>query len=136
MFLTQEDYLQAIRSDQLQQLIENEPERLRRAGQSAMAEISSYLNAAEIYDTEKIFSEPRNEYLVTLGVDIMLYHLHKGIVPRNIPQVRITAYEQAIAWLEAVATGKRRPDLPLKEAGTVQSSFSFLSNHSKQDWYF
>lgn len=55
----------------------------------------------------------RDQQMVMYLVDITLYHLHKRIAPRNIPDLRVKAYDDAIAWLRDCATGAITPDLPL-----------------------
>jgi phage gp36-like protein len=53
----------------------------------------------------------RNQQIVLYMVDICLYHLHSRINPRNIPQLRGLRYEEAIKWLNMVASGTVTADL-------------------------
>ncbi|MFA5420272.1 MAG: phage protein Gp36 family protein, partial [Bacteroidales bacterium] len=46
--------------------------------------------------------------------DITLYNLHTRLMPDNIPKLRQTRYDNAIAWLEKVADGFIAPILPIK----------------------
>jgi hypothetical protein len=48
----------------------------------------------------------RNLSLVECYIDIVLYKLHKGIAPRNIPDLRVKAYDDAITWLDKCADGR------------------------------
>jgi hypothetical protein len=144
-FITMADLSGAIENDQLDDLTQSTPAHLERAELSAIDEIKSYLLVPGIYDFGKIFAaqadrtpdNPRNQFLVTMCVDIALYHLHKSLVPRNIPEVRITAYENALKWLEKAKEGKTRLEgaiLPPEEQ--TQGDFHFISVHPKQNWYF
>lgn len=45
--------------------------------------------------------DKRSQQLVAYTVDIALYHIHKRIAPRNIPQLRIDCYDMAISWLKS-----------------------------------
>ena len=47
----------------------------------------------------------RNQKLVQSMVDITLYHLHSRIAPRNVPQLRVKRYDDAILYLESCSKG-------------------------------
>jgi hypothetical protein len=55
----------------------------------------------------------RNPQLVNYCIDIALYHIHSRIAPRNIPELRVVRYTQAIEWLQMAGQGKITADLPL-----------------------
>lgn len=73
----------------------------------------------------------RDLQMVQKLIDITLFHLHKRIAPRNIPQLRIDAYMgaeadrsiiggelrypvySALGWLQSCARGEVTPNLPL-----------------------
>lgn len=61
----------------------------------------------------------RNQYLLTIFIDITLYHAHSRINPRNIPEFRIERYRDAIQWLKSVNSGKISPAFPKLAAPTV-----------------
>ena len=48
----------------------------------------------------------RNQQIVNYLVSIMLYHTHSRIAPRNIPELRVKHYDDAIKWLKNCATGE------------------------------
>jgi hypothetical protein len=48
----------------------------------------------------------RNQQMVNYLIDIILYHLHSRIAPRNIPELRVKRYDDAIAWLKQCAKGE------------------------------
>lgn len=63
----------------------------------------------------------RNQQIVLFLIDIVLYHLHSRINPRNIPDLRKERYNGnsptdsggAIGWLKSVAHGNVQADLPV-----------------------
>jgi len=65
-------------------------------------------------DTTKFTkSDDRDAQMVLYLCDIVLYHLHSRIAPRNIPELRVKRYDDAIAWLKMCADGSITPNLPL-----------------------
>lgn len=57
----------------------------------------------------------RNQELLNYTIDIALYRVHKRIAPRNIPDLRVKAYDDAIKWLKdagAVNNSGITADLP------------------------
>jgi len=72
------------------------------------------------YYTEK---DERNSKLVDVTVDILLYHIHSRISPRNIPDLRRLRYDGddpaqrggAIGWLKQVQKGTITPNLPVTD---------------------
>lgn len=65
----------------------------------------------------------RSQQLITYMVDIALYHVHKRIAPRNIPDIRCKAYDDAKAWLKLCARGEVTANLPVlqpKQGGRVR----------------
>lgn len=55
----------------------------------------------------------RDQQMVVYLIDITLYHIHSRIAPRNIPELRVKRYDDAIAWLKMCAKGDVTPNLPL-----------------------
>lgn len=55
----------------------------------------------------------RNQQIIVYIIDIVLYHIHARIAPRNIPELREDRYKSAIAWLKMAARGEITADLPL-----------------------
>lgn len=47
----------------------------------------------------------RNQQIVNYLIDIVLYHTLSRISPRNIPELRVKRYDDAIAWLKNCAKG-------------------------------
>lgn len=65
-------------------------------------------------------SDNRHQYLLTIFIDVTLYHAHSRINPRNIPEFRIQRYDDAISWLKKVNSGKVTPDFPIKSDPVVE----------------
>lgn len=65
----------------------------------------SYVN--QIPTNTAVFEsgDNRNQELVMYCIDIALYHLHSRIAPRNIPELRVKRYDDAIAKLKNYAKG-------------------------------
>lgn len=55
----------------------------------------------------------RNQQILTYLVDITLYHIHSRIAPRNIPELRVKRYDDAVKWLKMAARGEITPALPI-----------------------
>lgn len=116
-FLTQSDYTQIIQSDILGQVIQDDATVRQQGEQSAIEEMSSYLNTR--YNVQSIFARTgseRNSLIVLLCMDITLYHIHARINPVMMPDIRKERYKSAIQWLKDVATGVINPtNLPALE---------------------
>ena len=114
MFLTDDDYKAQVKDTILASVIEETAALRLDAELKAEAEMTGYL--AMRYDVPNIFNKSgttRNAHIVMLYVDIVLYHLHSRINPGQVPQLRIDRYNEAKRWLEMVASGSLKPDLPL-----------------------
>lgn len=112
-FITDNDIALQIRAENLSQVTSSDTSLLDLAELEAIEEISGYLRGR--YDTAAIFAAAgtdRNPQIVMYMIDIMLFHLHSRITPRNIPQVRIDRYTVVLEWLDKVNEGTIIPDLP------------------------
>ena len=66
----------------------------------------------EISDTTYYnFGDFRCADMVYVTVDLALYLIHKRIAPANVPDLRVKAYDDAIAWLKDCAFGNVTPNL-------------------------
>jgi len=119
-FLTADDYGPQIKQEQLDVVLQGTASALPSAEVFAQQFIESYLRNR--YDVATIFAatgEERSKLIVTYMVDIALYTVHSRHGRVQMPEKRIVRYEQAEAWLKAVAAGKitaSLPLLPVKEA--------------------
>jgi phage gp36-like protein len=138
MFLTTDDYKQQIQDTVLQAVLGGAISgntTLASAELAAQAEMESYLRAR--YDVVNIFNKTgidRNEHLVMLLIDMVLYHLHSRINPNKVPDLRGIRYEAAISWLKSVAKGDISPDLPLLEdtEGNAINPIAYGSNPKRE----
>lgn len=116
--LTLDDFKQAILDEHLDEVIEGDTTLLDTAELIAVGEVTGYLEVR--YDSTECFNRSiTNDYngihtVIQKLVDITLYHLHSRVMPNNVPELRETRYNQAINWLEKVASGYIAPKLPAK----------------------
>ncbi len=114
-FLITTDFETQIKLDVLAKVTDSDSSLLFEMELAAIEEMKSYLYR---YDIDKIFNQKgksRNRLLVMYCVDIMLYHLHSRINPRQIPELRYVRYESAKKWLEGLSKGIIVTTLPKKE---------------------
>ena len=65
-------------------------------------------------DAAWIKADNRNQQMVNMMIDVALFHLHSRIAPRNIPDLRVKRYDDAVAWLKNCSRGTDiTADLPL-----------------------
>ncbi|MDX1903780.1 MAG: phage protein Gp36 family protein [Thermonemataceae bacterium] len=134
IWLTDNDIRMQIRNTVLQQIIEQNTDLLNQAELASLSEIESYLrdkyNVAAIWASQ---AEERNALLVVYAVDILLYHLHSRINPNQIPDLRIKRYDDAIAYLKAIAKGSISIQLPLQESSSYTDKFGIGSNARRKN---
>ena len=101
----------------------------------AIGEMSGYL--AVRYDSTKCFDTQtdRIPIIIQKCADIVLYNAYSLVAPNNIPTMRTTRYENAINWLEKVASGYINPDFPTKEE-QPKTPLRYGSANPKQDNFF
>jgi len=62
--------------------------------------------------------DTRDQLIKMHLIDLTLYHLHSRINPRNIPELRLTRRDEAIAWLKMVNKGELTTGLPVLASPT------------------
>lgn len=80
------------------------------------------------------FGDNRNQQIKVYMIDICLYHLHTNINPRNIPQLRIDRYTNAINWCKMINRGEITANLP--EILPMQGQVIDVSSNPKLPQYF
>jgi phage gp36-like protein len=111
-YLTPTDYTLQIQDVNLQQIINSNVAIRENAELLAEAEARSYLIQKYNFDAEVLkVGTARDPQLLAYIIDIALYHLHSRIAPRNVPELRLTRYENAVAWLKMCAYGDVTPKL-------------------------
>ncbi|MBS1506048.1 MAG: hypothetical protein JSS79_05320 [Bacteroidetes bacterium] len=54
----------------------------------------------------------RDQKLVQIMIDIVLFFIHKRVSPRQVPQHRLTAYDMAIHYLDELRKGNLSSNMP------------------------
>lgn len=115
-FLTPQDFKTLIKDKILDDVIQADETILDDMERMAIGEMASYLKRR--FDTTAIFAatgEERNPVIILKLLDMVIYHLHSRINPRQIPDLRAERYENAIKWLQDVSKDLIDPDLPTIE---------------------
>ena len=94
-----------------------------------------YWTGAGVLANKFTEADNRNQQLVNYIIDIMLYHLHARISPRNIPELRLERYDNAINWLKQCAKGddinaglpRKTPaqGMRIRWGGKIQNNFDY-----------
>ena len=75
----------------------------------------------------------RNAHLLMTAINLTLYHVHCRIAPRNIPDLRVKAYDDAIMWLTKCSDGRVIPNLelirPKSETSGTRTRFGYKSKN-------
>lgn len=76
---------------------------------------TAYTIAAGTLPTNPVWlmTDNRDQQMVMYLIDLTLYHVHTRIAPRNIPELRVKRYDDAICWLKMCAKGEVTPALPI-----------------------
>lgn len=80
------------------------------------------------------YGDNRNQQVKVYMIDVCLYHLHSNINPRNIPQLRIDRYNNALNWCKMVNRGEITANLP--EILPVQGQVISTESNEKLPQYF
>ena len=119
-FITEADYAMQIKQEIIRLLTSPTDwyisAKLVRAEQTAIAQIKNRIGKR--YDCAAIFSalaEPdvRDAWIVTITIDIALYHLYSQTGMKDLPEHRAQRYQDAIDWLKDVGNGTTPADLPV-----------------------
>lgn len=111
-YLNTDDYLLHIQDVNMQQIINSNEAIRESANLLAISEARSYLIQKYDIDAELLKTGTnRDAQMLSVVVDIALYHLHSRIAPRNIPELRQSRYENALSWLKMCAFGDITPAL-------------------------
>lgn len=91
------------------------PTKLLRAESSAVSQMKNYL--AGRFDMDAIFVAPadpdtRDQFIVTITIDITLYLLYSQTGWKDIPKHRSERYQDALDWLRDAGRGDINTDLP------------------------
>ncbi|OFX62705.1 MAG: hypothetical protein A2066_18930 [Bacteroidetes bacterium GWB2_41_8] len=123
-FITEADYAMQIKQEIIR-LLTSPTEwyisaKLVRAEQTAISQIRNRISKR--YNCAVIFApspEPvegvdtRDQWIVTITIDIALYHLYSQTGMKDLPEHRAQRYQDAIDWLKDVGNGTTAADLPV-----------------------
>ncbi|MFV0505878.1 MAG: phage protein Gp36 family protein [Bacteroidales bacterium] len=141
-FITEPDYDMQIKREIMRLLTSPDDwyvsAKLVRAEQTATDQIRNRIGKR--YDCDLIFIEAgepdqRDQWIVTITIDIALYHLYSQTGSKDIPQHRQDRYQDAIDWLKDVGNGNTSANLPeiVDEDGEAVSDVRLwgreLNNH-------
>ncbi len=117
-FIQEDDYEMLIKQEIIKLLTATDfynAARLVRAENTAIAQIRNRLGKR--YDCDQIFGasadpDERDAWIVTITIDIALYHLYSRTGMKDIPEHRNNRYQDAIDWLKDVGNGSTTANLP------------------------
>lgn len=112
IWITHQDLEKQIKLDILDKIIQSDDSLLHESERAAIAETQLYLRAR--YDVAATFATTgpeRNPIILMLVIDILLYHLHSRLNPRQIPEIRQKRYDEAKRMLEDIVKGIIEIDL-------------------------
>ncbi len=122
-FILETDYYMQVRQEIIKLLTaENwyNSAKLIRAENTAIAQIKNRIGTR--YDCTLVFTptsgEPpegadtRDQWIVTIVIDMALYHLCSQTGSKDIPEHRSTRYQDALDWLKDVGNGATTANLP------------------------
>ena len=92
---------------------------LRMVQNNAVYEAIAIVSPGAFNPTEWKLIFMRSPLITMYYVDMVLYHVHTRISPRNVPEMRDDRYRAAIKWLHDVSIGELSPLLPLADRKSV-----------------
>lgn len=151
-FIQTADYGMQIKAEIIKMLTSNtegwyNSVKLIRAEQTAISQIRNRIGKR--YDCSLIFApllpvaiveegeEPeeqidsRDQWIVTITIDISLYHLYSKTGSKDVPEHRSQRYQDAIDWLKDVGNGTTTADLPALIDSTTGEDYSEFRLNSK-----
>jgi phage gp36-like protein len=146
-FIQQGDYAMQVKSEIIRLLTAQEDgwygnAKLIRAEQTAIAQIRNRIGKR--YDCGVILQplpppavggdgdeqiDSRDQWIVTITIDLALYHLYSQAAVRDVPAHRQQRYQDALDWLKDVGNGSTPADLPpiIDELGEPSGDFRLNS---------
>lgn len=120
---------------------------LIRAENTALSQIRNRIG--KLYDCDLIFApnlppaeveegeegeqlDSRDAWIITIVIDMCLYHLYAKLNARDIPEHRSTRYQDAIDWLKDVGNGTTTAELPIKTDFQTGEEYSEVRINSRE----
>jgi len=118
-FIQETDYSMQIKQEIVKMLTSNDSDwyisiKLIRAESTAISQLKHWLSKR--YDVDLILSQTgsdRDDYIITILIDMVLYHLCSQSGMKDIPEHRKERYQDVLDWLKELAAGTIIADLPL-----------------------
>lgn len=120
-FILQADYDMQIKQEIIKLLTATDwynAANLVRAENTAIAQIKNRIGRR--YDCSQIFTaivdgatDTRDAWIVTITIDMALYHLYSKTGSKDVPEHRANRYQDAIDWLKDVGNGDTDANLPV-----------------------
>lgn len=112
-FIEDTDYDMQIKQEILALIKGTDNAKLLRAEGTAVKQVLNWLSGR--YDMQTVMSETsddRDQWLITLIIDITLYHLYSQTGHKDVPTHRAQRYQDALDWLKMAGTGEIGTTLP------------------------
>jgi hypothetical protein len=77
----------------------------------------------------------RNDLLLLIVLDVAVYHIHRRIHAKQVPEFRLLAYEEAKDKLDKICRGQILPGLPMPTlaAGEVEVGNIVIQSNPKRN---
>lgn len=105
-FIQPSDYDASVHREILDSLTRNDNAIIEICEDRAISEMRGYLSKR--YDCNEIFKqidENRNQLIVMMTIDLIVYHIFCIHNPQKLSQMRKDRYDRAMEWLRNVAKG-------------------------------
>lgn len=131
-FLNIDDLKSFIKSNVLDDITQSDATLLDHLEKVSTSQIKSMIG--HYYDLEDEFNktlDDRNHFIVSLVIDLLLYHLSCRLTPTQVPEMRKDRYDQAVKTLSEISSGKLVLAIARKDKKYEPSSeFRYGSNPS------
>ena len=86
-------------------------------------------NPLQLTDTDQWqATDPRNKAMLLAVCNIALYLMHSNLAPRNIPDLMVKNFDDAMSYLKAIQKESIVPNLPLLSSDVVSTTFTLSGN--------
>lgn len=148
-FILASDYDMQIKQEIIRLLTDQDfyqSAKLVRAEQTAIRQIRNRIGKR--YDCDLIFApvlppvtgdpegvqlDTRDQWIVTITIDIALYHLYSQTGMKDIPEHRANRYQDAIDWLKDTGNGSSLAELPALVDGNGDEYSGVIINSRPQE---
>lgn len=142
-FLTPEELNTHLYAELVDEITRSDDSIAQMAIDAGVFEMKGYLTGFDIPTIFSAMGDDRNPLVLTLAKDIAAWHLVCLANPNIDLDLREKRYNNAIAWLKGVQSGKIVPDLPVVEPPIddegnpiiQEGKFRWGSNPKRQNHY-